>query len=432
MHRRSAVIALVVWAALVVGSVLLVQRLRWLGRAVKLDAPPLHATPDVRVTGYLLVAVVIGGALVWWLPTAARRLSWPTLLVVGAGSAGLLAVVLATVHHGPHGLVEPLLGRYEYLEQVPAVRAPGPFLDGFADAVRAREYSVHVHGHPPLFLLVLWGLDRIGLGGADPAAVLVIAVGTLVVPATLVAAREVVSEDFARRALPFVVIAPAWVWVATSADAFFAGVSAVAVACVVIATGRRDRSGDAAAVAGGLLFGVSAFLSYGLPLVALVPTAVAVARRRVRPLLLAAIGAACVVAGFLAAGFWWLDGLAATRERYFAGVATIRGYPTFVVANLGILAIALGPALAVGLARLGDRRADRRAWVLVGGALLAVAVADLTGMSRGEVERIWLPFMPWILLAGAALATTRREARRWLTLQLATALVIEVVVRTAW
>ncbi len=72
------------------------------------------------------------------------------------------------VHHGPGGLTEPLTGRFEYLGQVGAVGSPGSFLAGFADAVRARTYSVHVHGHPPGFLLVLWLLDRIGLGGAVP------------------------------------------------------------------------------------------------------------------------------------------------------------------------------------------------------------------------------------------------------------------------
>ena len=106
----------------------------------------------------------------------------------------------------------------------------------------------------------------------------------------------------------------------------------------------------------------------------------------------------------------------------------MRGYPTFVVANLGIFGIVLGPALAVALTRLRDARA----WLLVGGGLLAVAVADLSGMSRAEVERIWLPFAPWVLLAGAAIGTTVSQSRRWLALQLATALVIEVVVRTAW
>lgn len=428
MLRSTTVIGLGVWCILVVGSVLLVQRLRWAGIDVKLDAPPLHGSVEPRMTVFLVVAAVVGGWIVWWLPAASRRLPWPALLAVSFVSAAAVAVVVATVHHGPGGLTEPLTGRFEYLDQVGAVGRPAPFLAGFADAVRDRAYSVHVHGHPPGFLLLLWLLDRVGLGGTVPAAALVIAGGAAAVPCVLVAARNVVSEAAARRAAPFLVIGPMAVWVATSADAFFMGVVAAAAAAVVVATGRPGGRGDRLAVCGGVGFGVAAFLSYGLVLAAVVPLGVAASRRRVRPIVLAALGALAVFGAFAAFGFSWFDGLAATRERYFAGVASVRPYSTFVVANLGILAIMLGPAVAVGLARLRDRRA----WLLVGGALAAVVLADLSGMSKSEVERIWLPFAPWILVSGTALAVTVRSTRRWLALQLVAALAIEVVVRTAW
>lgn len=171
---------------------------------------------------------------------------------------------------------------------------------------------------------------------------------------------------------------------------------------------------------------MAAFLSYGFVIVARIP--LAVARRRARPLVMAALGALAVFGLFAALGFSWFDGLATTRERYFSGVASVRPYSTFLIANIGILAIMLGPAAAVGLARLGDRRA----WLLVGGALAAVVVADVSGMSKSEVERIWLAFAPWILVSGIALASTVRSTRRWLALQLVAALIIEVVVRTAW
>jgi hypothetical protein len=63
-------------------------------------------------------------------------------------------------------------------------------------------------------------------------------------------------------------------------------------------------------------------------------------------------------------------------------------------------------------------------------------------MSKGEVERIWIPFMPWLLLAGVALVPTvaadaPRAARSvpvagWLALQAATAIALECLVRTPW
>lgn len=426
--QRSTAIGLGVWCVLVGGSVLLVQRLRSAGIDVKLDAPPLHGSVQPRVTAFLLVAAVVGGSIVWWLPEASRRLRWSAVLAVSFGTAVAFAVVLATVHHGLAGLTEPLTGRFEYLGQVDAVGSPGSFLAGFADAVRDRTYSVHVHGHPPGLLLGLWLLDRVGLGGAVPAAGLVIASGAAAVPCVLVAVRNVVSEAAARQAAPFLVIGPMAVWVATSADALFMGVVAAAVTAVVVATGRPHGRGDRLAICGGVGFGLATFLSYGLVLAAVVPLGIAVSRRRVRPLALAAVGALAVFIAFAAFGFSWFDGLAATRERYFAGVASIRPYSTFVIANLGILAIMLGPAVAVALARLRDRRA----WLLVGGGLAAVLLADLSGMSKSEVERIWLPFAPWILVSGMALALTVRSTRRWLALQLVAALAVEVVVRTAW
>ena len=172
-------------------------------------------------------------------------------------------------------------------------------------------------------------------------------------------------------------------------------------------------------------------LSYGLVLLAVIPITVAVARRRLRPLLVATIGAVLVGAVFLAAGFWWVAGLAATRERYCAGVASRRPYDYFLLGNLAAFALAIGPATVVGLAWLRDRRA----LLLVGGALLAVALADLSGMSKAEVERIWLPFVPWVLLACAAIVCTRARptaARLCLVGQAATAIAIQTTVRSPW
>ncbi len=193
-----------------------------------------------------------------------------------------------------------------------------------------------------------------------------------------------------------------------------------------------------AAAAGGLLLAAAAFGSYGVVLVAVVPLAVAYRRRRLRPVFVAAVAALGVTVAFAAAGFVWLEGLAATRDRYVAGIASSRPYLPFLVINLAALAVAVGPAIAVAIARLRDRTL----WVIVGAALTAIAIADISGMAKGEVERIWLPFTPWLLVAGAAL-TRRQEVTRvrttrlapqsgWLALQACTAIAVESVARTAW
>jgi len=195
---------------------------------------------------------------------------------------------------------------------------------------------------------------------------------------------------------------------------------------VVLATGRRDPAGDRLAVLGGLGFAATLMLSYGLVLLAAVPLGVAVLRRAVRPIVVAAATAGGALVVLAATGFWWLEGLGVARREYLESVARVRPYDYFLLADLALLVVIVGPATVVALVRLRDRRL----WGLVGGALIAVAIADLSGMSKGEVERIWLPFAVWLAPACAALAGS--GARRWLALQAGAALAVEVAVRTHW
>jgi hypothetical protein len=175
------------------------------------------------------------------------------------------------------------------------------------------------------------------------------------------------------------------------------------------------------------VLGLALHLSYGVAPLAVVVLAVALARRRLRPLLLGAVGLAAVAGAFALAGFWWLDGLQRAHELYRGGVSRSRPYGTFLVVNVAALAVAVGPATAVGLARLRDRRLG----LLPGAALLGVAVADLSGLSKGETERIWLPFVPWLLLACAALAGGR-AGRGWLAGQVGLGLVLQAAIRSPW
>ncbi|MCZ4500719.1 MAG: hypothetical protein JWQ74_3274, partial [Marmoricola sp.] len=59
-----------------------------------------------------------------------------------------------------------------------------------------------------------------------------------------------------------------------------------------------------------------------------------------------------------------------------------------------------------------------------------VLAADVSQMSRAEVERIWLPFVPWILLGTALLPEVWR--RRGLALQVIGALALAHLFHTAW
>ena len=424
-QRRSRTgLILGAWCAVIIAARVVVQDLVGAGAHVRLPFPPLDAWLDWRPGWGLIWSVAVGIAAVGWAPRFARACSWRGLLVGSTLLGAAWAVALALLD-GRQGLVGSVALKNEYFLDVGRVGSPTAFLSGFVDHIG--EYRIHVRGHPPGYLLGLWALDRLGLGSVSVVAALEITVGVLAIPAVLLAVREVAGAEMARRAAPFVAVAPVAIWVATSADAVYAGVGAWAVALVVLATGRHDRRGTVSALLGGLLFGVTAFLSYGLVLLALIPMVVAWHRRRLSPLVGAGIGSLVVFASFALAGFWWFDGLAATRMQYLAGVAARRPTLAFLLVNVACFAIALGPALAVALARLRDRRM----WLLVGGALLAVGVAGFSGMSKGEVERIWLPFAMWVLPA-AAVFGIRRHGSRWLALQVVFTIGLQTLVRSPW
>ena len=98
-------------------------------------------------------------------------------------------------------------------------------------------------------------------------------------------------------------------------------------------------------------------------------------------------------------------------------------------------ALFAGLVVAAGLANLlaTTRESFRRyrAPVLLAGAgVLMVAAADASGMSKAEVERIWLPFVPWLLISCALLP---ERWRRWgVVAQIVLALVVQHLLFTGW
>ncbi len=404
------------------------------GVPLRILAPPLIGRFRLGPPGIvpLLVPIAVGAVLVWRLPTMAARAKWPQLLVLGMLAAATWAVALGLVD-GLAGLTRPMELPGHYLLDVAQVGDPGDFLRGFTDRIDA--YGTHVRSHPPGLVLLLWAMAQVGLGGSGAAAALVIAGGAATVPALLLTVRELAGEDLARRALPFLVLAPAALYVASTGDALFAGVGAWGVAAVVLATGRHGPAADRLALLGGLTFGLAFLLSYGSTLLVLLPMVVAIGRRRLRTLVMAAAAGSAVLAGAALAGFWWLDGLRTTQGEYLESVASVRPYGYFLLANLAGLAIVVGPATVAGLARLlRGRKLHRPIAFVILPAVAMVALADLSGMSKGEVERIWLPFAVWLLPAGALAAASDDGAggRRWLWVQVSTAVVVTAVVRTHW
>jgi len=429
-------VAVVTVSVLVVGAV---------GRQLTCDGVVLHLLGgwvlrgrlDVEWSGRVGLPVALAVAVVLLGPGLAARLRWPVLAAGSAVAAAGWAVALALAS-GWHRLTQPLSARYEYPHDVPRVGSLGAFLSTFVDSVPADSadpWTTHVAGHPPGALLAFVLLDRAGLGGLGWAAALCIAGGALAVPAVLHTVRAVAGEAPAHAVAPFLLLTPVAVWVATSADALFAGVAAGGVALLAVAAARAPgRGGDLRALAGGLLLGTALFLSFGLTALGFLALAVVLVHRRrlgaagvARVLGVAAAGVLAVVGVFAAAGYWWAEGLAAAADRVRAGPSYAdRPFAFFAVADLAAAALAVGPAAVAGLACL-----RRSALALVPLAALAgMLVSDATGLVRGETERIWLPFYGFLLTATAFLPV--RQRRGWLMASAVLAIGIEVVVRTEW
>lgn len=373
-------------------------------------APPLFAGWFPHVGIGTPLAVLVAVLVVVWGPSLAGRLSWRAALAAGYATAVAWIVSLALVDGWKRGFSGRLTTSDEYLHEVPGVTDVGVTLREFSSRIldfQPDSWTVHVSGHPPGALLVFVGLDRAGLSGGAWAAALVVLVGALTAVAVPVTVRAMVSEEHARRVLPFVALFPGAVWIGVSADGLFAGVTACGIA--LLATRR--------ALAGGVVLGFGVFLSYGLVLIGIL--ALAVSWPDWRRIGLAVLGAVGVVVVFAALGFWWLDGYHLVVERYYQGIASSRSYGYWVWANLA------AAVLACGFAPFAARWRGP-ALTLAAEAAVAILVADVSGLSKAEVERIWLPFTVWLVVL------VPDRPRAWLAAQAVTALAVNHLLLTNW
>lgn len=416
-------------------------------------------------------AIVLGVAAVAYFPRMVRRMRWRPLLLISWLAAIGWTVSLALIDGWQRGWVDRLTNSNEYLHDLPRIGSISGFLSTFASHIKDFQpgsWTTHVAGHPPAATLVFLLLDRVGLSGGAWAGVVVVGVGTLAAVAVPVTLRVLGAPKAARGVLPFTVFFPGAVWVGVSADGLFAGVAATGLAMALVGVLSRRRFAGIAAVFGGLLLGLTVYLSYGLVLLIVVVAAgclcsagvLATRGRWLRGWLvgwsLVAVGVLAVVALFSLAGFSWFQGLAELQVRYYQGIASVRPYSYFVWANLAALVLSAGPVAAAGLARavmmlrhpaggrlagsrlrvrqLGSWWADRAEMLVPAtiavAALLAVLIADLSGLSKAETERIWLPF-GFFLVCGLALLS--RRAGRWaIAVQVGCALVVNHLVLTQW
>ncbi|MFD4545959.1 hypothetical protein [Streptomyces sp. NPDC058466] len=452
-------------ALLVVVAVLVGNGIQHSDHSLFVRWPPVFAQWEPHVGPGTPAAIALAVAVVAYGPVLAARLPWRALLFSAWGTALAWTFSLALVDGWQRGIAGRLTTPNEYLRVISRFHdLPGTLRD-FTHHIVAHSpapWPAHIAGHPPAATVTFVLLDRIGLGGGGWAGVWCITVGATAPVAVLVAVRALSGEALARRAAPFLVLAPAAVWVGTSADGYFAAVAAWAVAFLALAV--TGHGSGATGFVSGLLFGLTAYLSYGLTLFAVIAAAVLLlGSSRLRPLPYLLAGLAVIPAVFTLAGFNWWEAYRLLVTRYYEGVGGIRPYSYWVWANLACTALIVGPATVAGLRRAcaapvrkgirtclrtpasEPRRALRtpaseprpalrtpasepRLALLVLAALLALLIADLSGMSKAETERIWLPFAMWLLAASAFLP----RPRAWLTAQATLALLLNHLLLTGW
>ena len=338
------------------------------------------------------------------------------------------------------GFAGRLTARHEYLRQVPTITDIPEAVRTFASRIldfQPNSWITHVSGHPPGALLTFVWLDRIGLGGGAWAGLLCLLVGRSAAAAIVVALRVLADESTARMAAPFVAVAPTAIWIAVSADGYFAGVAAWGLALLALATRGGVRLPVLAGAGAGLLLGWGIFLNYGLGLIAIPAVAILIAAENLRSALRALIPgvlvALLVVGAFALAGFWWFDGYSLVQERYWQGIALDRPFQYWSWANLASVVCAIGLGGVAGVARAFDVAAIKRRsgiHLVVLGALLAILCADLSMLSKAETERIWLPFTIW--LGSAAALLPPRSHRWWLAANVVGALLLNSFILTNW
>jgi methylthioxylose transferase len=396
---------------------------------------PLAGWFDARWGPGTPVAVALAVLGVWSGGRLAARLPWRALLPMAYVVTVAWTLALAFVDGRP-GLTREIVDHNEYLPTARGIHDVPAMLRGFVDRIPVGapgSWETHVAGHPPGALLLFVGLVSVGLGGAFASALVVTLLGCTAPVAVLVTLRRLGAEDVARRVAPFLVLAPAAIWVAVSADGVFAAVAAWGLAAVAAATVSTSRSRVwARGLLGGLLLGCCLLLSYGLLLLAPLVVAVLLAGRSWRPLPAVAVGVVVPVLVLAAYGFRLWEAYPVLSDRYWAGIAAGRPASYWLWGDLAALAISAGPVLGAGLGSLlaAGRRSPRVVRLLVAAAAVAIVAADASRMSKAEVERIWLPFVPWLLVSTACLPP--RWQRPMLGVQVAVALLVQHLVRTNW
>lgn len=379
------------WGCLlvVVAGLTIILRRSWTGNLD--DGAPfggqwrLHVAPATGVAALIAVLVVAAG-----LRGLPERWRFSTVLFAAYG-VGLAWTYSLALTDGLAGLSGPVDHRGGLQETVRGIGSnPGAYLASIGTAGSDAPVS------PPGATMFVWALHRLGFDNSAAVGGLLAAIGCLTVPFVLIAVRSLCHEPAARRLAPVLALAPYAVWVAVSADALALALAAAAVACGTV--GSEPRRSPWWAAAAGLLLGLASLVSYVAWLLAAAVVITYFVRRRPLPNLIT--GAAFLLPLFAAeaAGLAWSAGFAAARGELIAANVHRQPVIAWMLVDLLVVVVVSGP-LVIASARKIRRTPG---WPFLVGAALGLTFAVVSGLARGEVGRLLLPFLPWLLVAGVA------------------------------
>jgi methylthioxylose transferase len=385
-----------------------------------------------QVDGLVAVTVVaIAGAL-WVAPAIVERLRSPFMVAASLYALALvLGLALNLAHEGTrgwwavfatgHGGSEE--GLYEYLPGLRDLSHGIPyFLRHFGALLRLGP--VHVQGNPPGPLIAL---HLLGIGGATGMAALCIGLGTLCAPLAYDLGRVLGDERRGRVAGVLTAFSPSlMLFGVTSADYAFAALGMVVACLLVRRSGRAVLAGSCAAA-------IATFCSWLLFAIPAWATIVVLRRDGLRAALRLAAACAVAICAWngalaLACGYDPFSALHATITAYnHEATSTTRAYWFYLLGAPTAWGVMMGlPIMWLTLRALSRRDACAVALGVV------LVLASVLGVTNGETERVWLPFVPLACVAAAAAEPASRLRRRPLLLLAGQALIVELLFFTVW
>jgi hypothetical protein len=357
-----------------------------------------------------------------------------SLALLGLEPAGALASVAGRVR-------SPSYTSYYTVAVSPAAEDPWAFLDRHAALLPTfREWAKHAATHPPGPVLFYRGLMALcaraptltgallAAQGHDPltpvrppdtpaskAAALL--GGLLLMLAGAAAAWPIASLAGGLSGDTLTGVRAGLLWLLLPGPVLFvpqfdqALTLLVAGAAALLAGAAAGRRPWLRAAAAGLLGGVAVYVSYGAaPMMAIAGLAALAAAVHDRPSLRRALTVAAVAGlALIATALLDQESMAAARTAlriHREAYTSVRSYALWLGFNLLDLAVFLGVPVAV----LGLEQTTRALRAVFGGrsvaadrftAAIALGLGALwlSGTTRGEVGRIWLPLMPLLLVA---------------------------------